>query len=231
MHWLLTLPTPVFGRAASFTCCCSQGTLDTCPLSLVHLDDVVSPCTGDRMWVGSRVPSRTNVPYQPQDDLLQEILEVGPLGLDHLRVAISRHNIRIVCGGHHQVVEDAPPPLLGPVMDDVITHHLVHEVNPFHVFLVVGHGCRDCHLLGITTHMHASRHGSHCCRVVEVRQDTHWLCVLPHYKRQLVLLCHLVLVLLQSHILRQQKLHQHGVLDVWGVGHTFFMYVGHHTLV
>ena len=78
-----------------------------------------------------------------QDDLLQEILEVGPLELDHLQVAISRHNIRIVCGGHHQVVEDALPPLLGPVMDDVVTHHLVHEVNPFHVFLVVGLGCRD----------------------------------------------------------------------------------------
>ncbi|KAI0221824.1 hypothetical protein LSAT2_026912 [Lamellibrachia satsuma] len=36
VHRLLTLPTPVFHHAASFTCCCSQGTLDACPLPLLR---------------------------------------------------------------------------------------------------------------------------------------------------------------------------------------------------
>ena len=66
--------------------------------------------------------------------------------------------------------------------------------------------------------------------------------VLPQLNFGLVGVISSIVVLIQLHGLRMamalimftnitQKLHQHGVLDVWGVGHTFFMYVGHHTLV
>lgn len=78
--------------------------------------------------------------------------------------------------GHQQVLEDAPPPLLRPVLDYVVTNHLVHEVNTLHVLLEVGHGCGNCHLLGPTATLHASPHNSHCCQVMEVWQDTAGSC-------------------------------------------------------
>ena len=175
VYWLLTLLTAVLSSATSFASCSTHRTLDARPFLLIHLDDVVSACTGGRAWIGSRVSSRSNFSHQPQDDLFREILKIWPLGRHHLWAGVPGHNVRVVSRGHHQIMEDAPPPFLGPMLDDVISDHWVHQVYPLHVLLVVSHDCGDCHLLSATAQSYTPRHGSHRSRVMEVGQDTHWL--------------------------------------------------------
>ena len=165
MHRLLTLHTSVFGRPTSFTRFCCHRTLNTRFLAVVQLSDIMLHSTvGGGTRVCDRITLRALFPDQRQGNFLQEILKVWLLRLHHVRVAVLCHDIGIVCAGHHQVVENTSPPLSGSMM--LVAYHLIHQVDAFHVRLVVRQGCWDCYLLRLT--LLPSCHNSHCCWIVEI---------------------------------------------------------------
>ena len=69
-------------------------------------------------------------------DILHEDLEIWPRLLHSNLTKVELGDDKSIVDAHHQAVKaDRSPPLPGPVVDQIVLHHLVAEVNSLYELL------------------------------------------------------------------------------------------------
>ena len=89
------------------------------------------------------------------------------------------------------------------MMEHVIPHHLIHQVDSFHVLLVGLEHCRHRNSFSLST-CSSSRHKAHLLWGVVIRQGKYRLCVDPDAVGDVVILCRAELVTSQLDDLGEQ---------------------------
>ena len=177
------------------------------PADLVLIEQVCHHFMDDKWVLHTLVESllfiRLAVADQPDCHVFEERHERRVLSLRLFWVGVLGNDIAVVDTGGEEVEEDSSPPLLRPMMEHVVPHHLIHQVDSFHVLLVgLEHG-RHRNSFSLST-CSSSRHKAHLLWGVVVRQGKYRLGVDPDAVRDVIILCRAELVASQLDVLGEQ---------------------------
>ena len=112
-----------------------------------------------------------SITNQPDCHVFEERHARRVLSLHVFWIGVLGNDIAVVDTGSEEVEEDSSPTLLRPMMEHIIPHHLIHQVDSFHVLLVgLEHGrhrnsfslstCTDVDMLAVFNHTLCRQHAA-----------------------------------------------------------------------